>query len=126
MQSSIPEVTAGQEPQSTFIIWDSPPGTFAPTAYFPETRKRSSLSSYIIPVGTNMVVYPVELKGSANRSGILRLVRFEATRYAQRYFGYGEAEFGRTNYCQANSGTNFGRDHHPRNFSVWFAGGGTN
>ena len=35
-------------------------------------------------------------------------------------------EFGRTNYCQGKfNGTNFGRDHHPRNFSVWFAGGGT-
>ena len=36
------------------------------------------------------------------------------------------AEFGRTNYSQGKfNGTNFGRDHHPRNFSVWFAGGGT-
>ena len=34
-------------------------------------------------------------------------------------------EFGRTNYCQGKfNGTNFGRDHHPRNFSTWFAGGG--
>ncbi len=34
-------------------------------------------------------------------------------------------EFGRTNYCQGKlSGKNFGRDHHPRCFSVWLAGGG--
>lgn len=34
-------------------------------------------------------------------------------------------EFGRTNYCQGKlSGKNFGRDHHPRCFSVWMAGGG--
>lgn len=35
-------------------------------------------------------------------------------------------EFGRTNYCQGKlTGTaNFGRDHHPRCFSVWMAGGG--
>ena len=34
-------------------------------------------------------------------------------------------EFGRTNYCQGKfNETNFGRDHHPRNFSTWFAGGG--
>ena len=34
-------------------------------------------------------------------------------------------EFGRTNYCQGKfNGSNFGRDHHPRNFSIWFAGGG--
>ena len=34
-------------------------------------------------------------------------------------------EFGRTNYSQgALTGTNYGRDHHPRCFSVWMAGGG--
>jgi arylsulfatase A-like enzyme len=34
-------------------------------------------------------------------------------------------EFGRTNYCQGKlNGDNFGRDHHPRCFSMWMAGGG--
>jgi len=34
-------------------------------------------------------------------------------------------EFGRTNYCQGQmTATNFGRDHHPRCFSLWMAGGG--
>jgi hypothetical protein len=33
-------------------------------------------------------------------------------------------EFGRTNYCQGKISTNFGRDHHPRCFSLWMAGGG--
>lgn len=34
-------------------------------------------------------------------------------------------EFGRTNYCQGKlDGDNFGRDHHPRCFSMWLAGGG--
>lgn len=33
-------------------------------------------------------------------------------------------EFGRTNYCQGRIQTNFGRDHHPRCFSMWLAGGG--
>ncbi|WDI41868.1 DUF1501 domain-containing protein [Bremerella sp. P1] len=34
-------------------------------------------------------------------------------------------EFGRTNYCQGKlGGSNFGRDHHGRCFSVWMAGGG--
>jgi hypothetical protein len=35
-------------------------------------------------------------------------------------------EFGRTNYCQGNlSAENYGRDHHPRCFTIWMAGGGT-
>ncbi len=34
-------------------------------------------------------------------------------------------EFGRTAYCQgALSADNYGRDHHPRCFSIWLAGGG--
>lgn len=34
-------------------------------------------------------------------------------------------EFGRTNYCQGPlTAENFGRDHHPRCFSLWMAGGG--
>lgn len=33
-------------------------------------------------------------------------------------------EFGRTNYCQGKIQSNFGRDHHPRCYSIWMAGGG--
>ncbi|QEC52051.1 uncharacterized protein DUF1501 [Anseongella ginsenosidimutans] len=34
-------------------------------------------------------------------------------------------EFGRTNYCQGHlEFNNYGRDHHPRAFSMWMAGGG--
>lgn len=35
-------------------------------------------------------------------------------------------EFGRTVYCQGPlSKENYGRDHHPRSFTIWMAGGGT-
>ena len=34
-------------------------------------------------------------------------------------------EFGRTNYSQGQlTSDNFGRDHHPRCFTIWMAGGG--
>jgi hypothetical protein len=34
-------------------------------------------------------------------------------------------EFGRTNYCQGTfMKDNYGRDHHPRAYSIWMAGGG--
>ena len=34
-------------------------------------------------------------------------------------------EFGRTNYCQGDlSKDNYGRDHHPRCYTIWMAGGG--
>jgi hypothetical protein len=34
-------------------------------------------------------------------------------------------EFGRTVYCQGKlTATNYGRDHHPRCFAIWMAGGG--
>ncbi|HAO48677.1 MAG TPA: sulfatase, partial [Runella sp.] len=34
-------------------------------------------------------------------------------------------EFGRTSYSQGKlTADNYGRDHHPRCFSIWMAGGG--
>gem|GEM_PF-6675334 len=34
-------------------------------------------------------------------------------------------EFGRTTYCQGKlTATDYGRDHHPRCFTIWLAGGG--
>ena len=34
-------------------------------------------------------------------------------------------EFGRTVYCQGQlTDKNYGRDHHPRNYTIWLAGGG--
>jgi hypothetical protein len=34
-------------------------------------------------------------------------------------------EFGRTNYCQGDlKKKNYGRDHHPRSYTIWMAGGG--
>ena len=34
-------------------------------------------------------------------------------------------EFGRTNYCQGDlAKDNYGRDHHPRCYTIWMAGGG--
>ena len=34
-------------------------------------------------------------------------------------------EFGRTNYCQGTlKKNNYGRDHHPRSYTIWMAGGG--
>jgi hypothetical protein len=34
-------------------------------------------------------------------------------------------EFGRTNYCQGKlTEANYGRDHHPKCYSIWMAGGG--
>lgn len=34
-------------------------------------------------------------------------------------------EFGRTNYCQGKlTADNYGRDHHPRCYTIWMAGGG--
>jgi hypothetical protein len=36
-------------------------------------------------------------------------------------------EFGRTTYCQGDlKRHNYGRDHHPRCFTIWMAGGGVN
>ncbi len=49
----------------------------------------------------------------------------EATRLVRRYPGDLGGEFGRTNYSQGRlTKDNYGRDHHPRCFTMWMAGAG--
>ena len=51
--------------------------------------------------------------------------RSETARAARRYARRLGGEFGRTVYCQGRlTDVNYGRDHHPRNFTMWLAGGG--
>jgi len=134
MQSSIPEVTAiDQEPDSTFKLYGEDarkPGTFAANCllarrlaekgvrfiqlYHPGWDQHGGLPGGIKKQCQETDLASYALVKDLKQRGMLKdtLVIWGG-------------EFGRTNYCQGNfNGTNFGRDHHPRNFSTWFAGGG--
>ena len=134
MQSSIPEVTAiDKEPESTFKLYGDEarkPGTF--TANCLLARRLAEKGVRFI-----QLYHPGWDQHGGLPGGIKRQCKeTDQASYAlvkdlkQRgmlkdtlvIWG---GEFGRTNYCQGKfNASNFGRDHHPRNFSVWFAGGG--
>ena len=134
MQSSIPEVTdLGKEPESTFKLYGEDarkPGTFAANCllarrlaeqdvrfiqlYHPGWDQHGGL-----PGGISRQCKETDQASAALVTDLKARGMFED---ALVIWG---GEFGRSNYCQGkfNAG-NFGRDHHPRCFSIWMAGGG--
>lgn len=135
MQSSVPELTnIGSEPESTYQLYGEDakkPGTFANTAL---------LARRMIERGVRFVqVYHNNWDTHANVSGRLPM---QCKDVDQACYGLIQdlkqrglldstlvvwgGEFGRTIYSQGGlSKENYGRDHHPRCFTMWMAGGGS-
>ena len=135
MQSSVPELTdLGSEGESTFKLYGDEarkPGTFANTAL---------LARRMIERGVRFVqVYHNNWDTHGNVAGRLPSQTKDVD---QATFGLIQdlkqrglldetlviwgGEFGRTIYSQGGlSHDNYGRDHHPRCFTMWMAGGGT-
>ena len=135
MQASIPEVTdLSKEPDSTFELYGEEarkPGSYAANCllarrlaeqdvrfiqlYHPGWDQHGGL-----PGGIRRQCKETDRASAALVADLKNRGMLEDTLVI-----WG-GEFGRTNYCQGNfSGGNFGRDHHPRCFSIWMAGGGT-
>jgi Protein of unknown function (DUF1501) len=135
MQSSVPELTStASEPASTYQLYGEEarkPGTFANTVL---------LARRMVERGVRFVqVYHNNWDHHANVSGRLPsqckdvdqacwgLVQDLKARglFDETLIIWG-GEFGRTIYSQGGlSHDNYGRDHHPRCFTMWMAGGGT-
>lgn len=134
MQSSVPELTnLAQEPESTFKLYGDEakkPGTFSNTVL---------LARRLVERGVRFVqVYHNNWDTHANVSGRLpsQCRDVDQACYALindlKQRGMFEdtliiwgGEFGRTIYSQGGlSKENYGRDHHPRCFTMWMAGGG--
>ena len=135
MQASIPEVTdLSKEPDSTFKLYGEDarkPGTFASNCllarrlaeqdvrfiqlYHPGWDQHGGL-----PGGITRQCQETDRASSALVKDLKARGMLEDTLVI-----WG-GEFGRTNYCQGKfNAKNFGRDHHPRCFSIWMAGGGS-
>jgi hypothetical protein len=134
MQSSVPELAdIASEPESTFALYGDEakkPGTFANTAL---------LSRRLVERGVRFVqVYHNNWDTHANVAGRLP---DQCRDVDQACYGLIQdlkqrglldstlviwgGEFGRTIYSQGGlSRENYGRDHHPRCFTIWMAGGG--
>ena len=134
MQASVPELTAIQnEPESTYALYGDEakkPGTFAASAL---------LARRLVERGVRFVqIYLNNWDHHSNVSGRLPmqckdidqatygLIQDLKTRglFDSTLIIWG-GEFGRTIYSQGGlSKENYGRDHHPRCFTMWMAGGG--
>ncbi len=134
MQTSVPELTdLASEPVSTFKLYGDAckkPGTFANTAL---------LARRLVERGVRFVqIYHNNWDTHANVAGRLpdQCRDVDQPCYAliqdlKRKGLYDSTlviwggEFGRTIYSQGGlSKQNYGRDHHPRCFTMWMAGGG--
>ena len=134
MQTSIPEVTdLSQEPDYVFDAYGEDsrtPGTFAANCllarrlvergvrfvqlYHQEWDHHSGLPSGL----------PTQCRETDRASAALVTDLQQRGMVDDTLVIWG-GEFGRTNYCQGKlTADDFGRDHHPRCFSVWMAGGG--
>ena len=134
MQASVPELTdLASEPESVYQLYGEAakePGTFANTAL---------LARRMVERGVRFVqIYHNNWDTHANVSGRLPS---QCKDVDQPCFGLIQdlkqrgmldesliiwgGEFGRTIYSQGGlSHDNYGRDHHPRCFTMWMAGGG--
>ncbi len=135
MQSSVPELVAiSKEPASTFALYGDEakkPGTFANAAL---------LARRLVERGVRFVqIYHNNWDTHANVAGRLPSQCKDADQacrgliqdlkqrglLGQTLVIWG-GEFGRTIYSQGSlSKENYGRDHHPRCFTMWMAGGGS-
>ncbi len=134
MQTSVPEVVdLRDEPQSTFDLYGEDakkPGTYAANCL---------LARRLAERGVPMI--QLYHQGWDQHGGLPGAIRGQCQETDQasaalvhdlRQRGMLDetlviwgGEFGRTSYCQGTlAPDNYGRDHHPRCFSIWMAGGG--
>jgi len=134
MQTSVPElVDLSKEPQSTFDLYgpDSrKPGSYAAQCLlarrlaergvrFIQIYKRGWDQHSDLPRDLALQCQSVDQPSAALVTDLKQRGLLDDTLVL-----WG-GEFGRTVYCQGKlMDGNYGRDHHPRCFSIWMAGGG--
>ncbi len=134
MQSSVPELTdLSKEPASTFELYgpdSKKPGTYAANCLM--ARRLAERGVRFIQLyhrgwdQHNDLPRDLALqcKGTDQASAALVTDLKQRGLLDDTLVVWG-GEFGRTVYCQGHlTADNYGRDHHPRCFSMWFAGGG--
>jgi uncharacterized protein (DUF1501 family) len=134
MQTSVPELTRiADEPESTFGLYGEEarrPGTFAATCLM--ARRLMERGVRFVQVYLNNWDHhgnvagrlPMQCKDIDQPTyGLLRDLKSRGMLDETLILWGGE--FGRTIYSQGGlSRDNYGRDHHPRCFTMWLAGGG--
>jgi hypothetical protein len=134
MQSSVPELTdLTKEPDSIVKMYGAEclvPGTYAANCVL--ARKLSESGVRFVQLyhqgwdqhGNMVGEMPLQAKDVDRASAALVLDLKQRGLLDETLVIWG-GEFGRTNYCQGDlSKDNYGRDHHPRAYTIWMAGGG--
>jgi hypothetical protein len=133
MQSSIPEVTdLSSETEATFDLYgpdSKTPGTFAANCL--QARRLAEKGVRFIQLYHQDWDHHGGLPGAipklckeTDRGCAALLQDLKQRGMLEETLVVWGGEFGRTNYCQGKLSKNFGRDHHPRCYSIWLAGGG--
>jgi len=134
MQASVPELTdIAQEPDHIYKLYGEEaqkPGTFANTALM--TRRLAERGVRFIQVYHNNWDHHANVSGrmpdqcrDIDRPCYALLEDLKQRGMLDDTLVIWGGEFGRTIYSQGKlSKENYGRDHHPRCFSMWMAGGG--
>ena len=134
MQMSVPEVTdLSDEPQSTFDLYGDDarrPGSFAANCLLARRLAQRDVRFIQLyhqgwdqhgglPAAIRVQCRETDQPSAALVRDLERLGMLDDTLVI-----WG-GEFGRTNYSQGRLSSNdYGRDHHPRCFTMWMAGGG--
>jgi hypothetical protein len=134
MQTAVPEITdTSKEPEDTLKMYGPDclvPGSFAANCLL--ARKLSESGVRFVQLyhqgwdgHSNL---PGEIKGQCkdvDQASAALVMDLKQRGLLDETLVIWGGEFGRTNYCQgALSPDNYGRDHHPRCFTIWMAGGG--
>ena len=134
MQTAVPEVTdLTKEPESVVKLYGPDclvPGTYAANCLL--ARKLSENGVRFVQLyhqgwdGHGNL--PGEIRGQAmdtDQASAALITDLKQRGLLDETLVIWGGEFGRTNYCQGPlTKDNYGRDHHPRSFTIWMAGGG--
>jgi uncharacterized protein (DUF1501 family) len=134
MQTSVPELTdISKEPESTYKLYGEDarkPGTFANCCLM--ARRMAERDVRFVQVyhrGWDVhsdlpAVLPSQCR-DVDQGAYALVQDLKARGLLDDTLVIWGGEFGRTVYCQGKlTATDYGRDHHPKCFSIWMAGGG--
>jgi hypothetical protein len=134
MQTAVPEITdLSKEPDHIVKLYGADclvPGTYAANCLL--ARKLSEAGVRFVQLyhqgwdqhGNLVGEMPLQAE-DADRASAALITDLKQRGLLDETLVIWGGEFGRTNYCQGKlTPENYGRDHHPRCFSIWMAGGG--
>ena len=134
MQTAVPEILdVSKEPDDIVKLYGSEclvPGTYAANCLL--ARKLSENGVRFVQLyhqgWDQHGNLPNEMKGQAmdvDQASAALIIDLKQRGLLDETLVIWGGEFGRTNYCQGKmTPDNYGRDHHPRCFTIWMAGGG--